>query len=50
MWVTVATSNGVRIQSSSPLQIENEEFERAVVLLTSFIIWKQMFAVVYSGG
>lgn len=38
------------VQSSSHLQMENEEFERAVMLLTNFIIWELMLTVVYSGG
>jgi len=36
--------------SSSHMQIENEGLERAVMLLTSFIIWELMLTVVYSGG
>lgn len=37
-------------QSSSHLQTESEEFERAVMLLISSVIWELMFTVLYSGG
>lgn len=50
MLITVASSGGMGIQSSSHLQAENEEFERAVMLPTSFIIWELMLTVVYRGG